>query len=246
MNDVLGGAISLFFLASVCALAWAVFLSFQKQRSRPFYLAAAGLFAISMVITSLWKPPAQKAQPQVAKVQKTTLPRAAVPTAPQRSAPVASATPSPPSQDRSDEEAKVRETWQKIMERIVAAERAMHAAQKYVANGNLIDASAAFKECQDAASGIKIDSGGLPSAIDIEINANIYKVGDGLGYGCKSLRSYLDTNAPSDAANAKSQLNGVPEALDVATHMLRAEYVKMGGNPQDIESLKSVAPDLSK
>ncbi len=233
-------------LASLGVLVWAVTRSVQKRRSRWQYSSAAGLFVGSIVFTS-FLPPSQKVDKPARGTTSVRSSAKLVTLAARNPELRVAPTPAPaPTRDYSQERTKIREGWSKVLARTVAAERAMRAAQGYISRGNAIDASASFKECEEAASGIKQDSATLPDKIDELIYANIYKVGDGLGYGCKSLRSYLDSGAPSDAADAKSRLNGVQDAIDTAAHQLRQKYVELGGKRADIEGLRTAAPELFK
>ncbi len=151
-----------------------------------------------------------------------------------RSAMSAQATPALQATD-TPELQKFRDSWTDIVERTTSAMKAGDLAQKHLAAANPIDASAELKNCEDAASGIKDDASDLTNDDNSDLGTSLWgkvaKIGDGLGYGYKSLRQYLDTQAPSDAADAKSQLGGVPGAVVAAQYLAQEKYRQIGGDP---------------
>ena len=121
---------------------------------------------------------------------------------------------------------------------IVAADKARAAVNA----GDVISASGAFKRCQDAAANVKMDAVDLPIADADKKNDQLYDslagAGDDLGYGCESLRKFLDTQAPSDASDAKERFQGLSSHVMLAQYEAREHYSHLGGNPHDLLTYK--------
>lgn len=70
------------------------------------------------------------------------------------------------------------------------------------------------------------------------LSTSIKKVSDGLGNGCKSARSYLDTNAPADFDQAQKHFGDVADGLFRSESLARLKYARLGGNPANLPSFK--------
>ena len=182
----------------------------------------------------------------------------AAPTAQPRKVTIVSATPTPsPVPTRTTPTAKptdnaalknFRDNWDDIMKRTAYSLLALDKAREFIAQGDLIDASDRLQKCADAASGINDDAAELNldtgNDSDAALRDSIGDIGDGYGYGCKALRKFMDTNAPSDGADAKDELKTGSTAIDEA--MLRAvvKYQLMGGNPKNLLDVQSAKREL--
>ena len=81
--------------------------------------------------------------------------------------------------------------------------------------------------------------GGLDDGSDLELLADVKRIGDGLRDGCRSARSYLESGAPSDFDDAKARFTDVVDAIVRAESLARAKYRRMGGNPDSLASFKT-------
>ena len=101
-----------------------------------------------------------------------------------------------------------------------------------------MDASIELKKCQDAVGDLRVESSSLNLSDDNKGDAvleqEIWDVGDGYGYGCKALRSFLDTSAPSDAAEAKQQFAKGGGVIEDMIGLGTDKYVEMGGRRGDL------------
>ncbi len=148
----------------------------------------------------------------------------------------------PPSPD-TKASGKFATSWTTIVRTSVSAFRAHDAAGEYLQNGNNVDAAAELGKCQATASAIVTDSFALPLDIknrtDSELLTAVKKIGEGLTNGCKSARSYLDTNAPSDFTAAQAHFADVVEGLVQSESFARSKYQSLGGNPDTLLSFKT-------
>jgi len=166
----------------------------------------------------------------------------ATPTRTPRPTPVPTPSPVPKNIDYANL-AKFRENWTDIVRRTAVAVKAHDAARKYLLAGDAIDGSIELKKCEDAASGINDDAYSLPvqssEDADSALLESVRKIGDGLGYGCKALRKFVDTNAPSDAADAKTQFAEVMHGIYESEIRAQEKYASMGGNPRSLLDFKT-------
>lgn len=134
-------------------------------------------------------------------------------------------------------------SWTTIVRVSASAFRAHDAAGEYLQKGNDVDAAAELKNCQVTASAIVTDSLALPLDIknrtDAELLAAVKKIGEGLTNGCKSARSYLDTNAPSDFTAAQTHFSDVVDGLVQSESLARSKYQSLGGDPDTLLSFKT-------
>jgi len=56
------------------------------------------------------------------------------------------------------------------------------------------------------------------------------------------MRSFLDSNAPSDGAEAKAQFSGVVTAISDSELRAHLKYASMGGNPRSLLTFKTAVP----
>jgi hypothetical protein len=226
-------------LASVGSLIWAIVRSFRRRRSRWHYVASCGFF-ISTVIVGLCTPTPKvrgagtSARP-VSEVRVESSPRRSIlATAQPTEAPSLppQAPPSPEQTDSPDMQ-KFRDDWMDITERAASALSSANAANVALRNSDPIAASGKLKDCEEAASGISDAGYNLPLDLENDKDSSLLEavksVGDGLGYGCKSMRAFLDTGAPSDGADAKASLASVPDAMYKAQYLADQKYKAMGG-----------------
>ena len=133
--------------------------------------------------------------------------------------------------------------WGDIVRVSAAALKAHDRAGEDLRTGNVAKAVDELTYCQDTASSIGGFSSDLQLSIDngsdLEFLAAIKKVGDGLQFGCKSARSYLDTNAASDFDSAKARFADVVDGIVQAETLARAKYQRLGGNPDSLLSFKT-------
>jgi len=188
---------------------------------------------------------AQAAHPQAVTSSPVVATRAPTPTAaPTLSEPkTVMASQRPGSTTDSEALRSFRLYWGDIVRVSAAAVKAHDAAGEDLRTGHLVRASGELKSCQDTASGIVTYSSDLPLDIqhgsDLELVAAIKKVGDGLWHGCKSARSYLETNAASDFNEAKTRFSDVVDGIVQAEILARSRYQRMGGNPDTLPSFKT-------
>lgn len=206
----------------------------QMRRGLISLALAVGAFTLGFVVA-----PTSQGNAENARNKSKTVARASNV---KNTATPALATPAPEPTD-TPELRKFRDSWSDVVERTTSAIRAGDSAQKYLSAANPIDASQELKNCEEAASGIKEDGSDMTTGDDSELGVSLWdkiaKIGDGLGYGCKSLRQYLDTQRPSDAADAKSQLASVPDAVIAAQFLAQEKYKQMGGDPTALLDFKS-------
>ncbi len=138
---------------------------------------------------------------------------------------------------------RFEKSWSGIVHISVSAIRAHDAAGEYLRGGDTTAAAGELKSCQDTASAIVTESVKLPLETvhhsDSNLLASIKKVGDGLGYGCKSARAYLDTGNPTDFANSRSRFAHVADEIVRSESLARMIYLRLGGNADDLLSFKT-------
>ncbi len=109
--------------------------------------------------------------------------------------------------------------------------------------GDTATAAGELKACQESASEIVSESVKLPLETARHSDSNllgaIKKVGDGLGYGCKSARAYLDTGNPADFADSRSRFAHVADEIVRSESLARVIHLRLGGNPDDLLSFKA-------
>jgi len=110
-------------------------------------------------------------------------------------------------------------------------------------SGDSAAAAGELKRCQDTASSLVTQFADLPrdprNHFDLRLLSAIKKVGDGLGYGCKSARSYLDTNNPTDFADSHRYFADVADDIFRSETLARSEYQNLGGDPSTLLSFKT-------
>jgi hypothetical protein len=133
--------------------------------------------------------------------------------------------------------------WGEIVRISVSALKAHDSAGEYLRKENIPQASRELKTCQDRASGIVTHTFNLrldpQNGSDRDLLIAINKVGDGLENVCKSARSYLETKAPSDFADAKVHFANVVDGIVQAESLARSKYQRLGGNPETLASFKT-------
>jgi hypothetical protein len=182
------------------------------------------------------RPATVAAQPKL--LATPTLQPAATTTATPRPTP----TPSAPKANAAALE-RFEKSWSGVVRISVSAIRAHDAAGEYLSGGDTTAAAGELKSCQDIASGIASESVKLPLETvrhsDSNLLAAIKKVGDGLGYGCKSARAYLDTGNPADFADSRTRFAHVADEIVRSESLARVIYLRLGGNPDDLFSFKT-------
>lgn len=184
----------------------------------------------------------------------------ASPTPPTTATPMPTATPAPaataattatptatPALANSNTDTKTMQSfrahWTDVVRVSVSAIRAHDAAGEYLRSGDVAAATGELKRCQDAASSLVSQSVDLPRTtehhFDMKLLTAIKKMGDGLGYGCKAARTYLDTNNPSDFADSHRYFDGVADEIFRSETLARSEYRQLGGNPESLLSFKT-------
>lgn len=243
MEAFLGLLSFLGFAGFVGGIIWAVVRNFKKQSGQRQYLYALGGFAaflICIFVDAALFP--TDAKPEGQRNQDVKIKAAQLPTPSPRSTRSTSPAPSASRSDSADLQ-KFRSDWKDIVERTAYSAREMDKVRSDLARGDTVDASGELKNCQDEASGIKDDAYDLPLDLnndsDNELLQSLAAIGDGFGYGCKSFRAYLDTNAPSDASDAKAYFGKANDAIEDATLLVMSKYVGMGGRYQDLPDFKS-------
>ncbi len=133
--------------------------------------------------------------------------------------------------------------WRDVVRVSAAALKAHDRAGEDLRTGNTAHASVELKDCQDIANGIVPYAAdlqvGVDNGSDFELLAAIKKVGDGLRYGCKSARSYLETNATSDFEDAKTRFADVVDGIFQSESLARSKYQRLGGKPDSLASFKT-------
>jgi hypothetical protein len=211
-----------------------------------FYISlgtfAAGFVLLMVIAVFIPTPNATASTAPTAQRTKVTI-ASATPT------PIPTARPTPTPKPTDNAALKnFRDNWDDIMKRTAYSLLALDKAREFISQGDLIDASDRLQKCADAASGINDDAAELNldsgNDSDAALQDSIGKIGDGYGYGCKAMRKFMDTNAPSDGADAKDEFQTGSTAIDEA--MLRAvvKYQLMGGNPKDLLDLRSAKREL--
>ncbi len=134
-------------------------------------------------------------------------------------------------------------SWRDVVRVSAAALKEHDSAGEDLRAGNVPRAAGELANCEDIASRVVSYSsglqGGLDNGSDLEFLAAIKRIGDGLHDGCRSARSYLETNAASDFDDAKARFDEVVEAIVRAESLARAKYQRMGGNPDRLASFKT-------
>lgn len=158
-------------------------------------------------------------------------------------APATTATPAPARANRKTDTKAMqafRTHWTDVVRVSVSAIQAHDAAGEYLRSGDAAAAAGELQRCQDTASSLVSQSVDLPrntdTHFDMKLLTAIKKAGDGLGYGCKAARSYLDTNNPSDFADSHRYFDGVAEEIFRLETLARSEYQKLGGDPRSLLS----------
>jgi hypothetical protein len=136
-----------------------------------------------------------------------------------------------------------RRYWADIVRVSASALKAHDRAGQDLRAGQAAPAAEELRYCQEVASGIAGSPSGLALDIDdgsdLELSAAVKKIGDGLVYGCKSARSYLQTNVAADFTDAKTRFDEVVDAIVQSESLARAKYQRLGGNPDALSSFKT-------
>lgn|GEM_PF-3320418 len=245
LDVVIPGIASLLCIAALlCAIPFAISRRRRSLRMCGVVVATLGIAIVTDVIAGAAldrEPPAMAA----ASTPPATRPPTASPTLTPTAPPTPTRTPetravaSPPAETLRN----FSVYWGDIVRVSAAALKAHDRAGEDLRIGNIERAAGELKYCQETASGIASYSSYLQISIDngsdLEFLAAIKKVGDGLQYGCKSARSYLETNAASDFEDAKSRFADVVDGIVQAETLARAKYQRLGGNPDSLLSFKT-------
>lgn len=134
-------------------------------------------------------------------------------------------------------------SWRDVVRVSAAALKEHDRAGEDLRTGNVARATGELASCEDIASRVASYSSGLQvgldSGSDLELLAAIKRIGDGLHDGCKSARTYLQTNATSDFDDARTRFADVVDAIVRSESLARAKYQRMGGNPDGLASFKT-------
>jgi hypothetical protein len=133
--------------------------------------------------------------------------------------------------------------WRDVVGVSAAALKEHDRAGEDLRTGHVARATGELANCEDIAGRVVSLSpglqGGLDDGSDLEFLAAVKRIGDGLHDGCRSARSYLDTNAVSDFDDAKARFADVVEAIVRAETLARAKYRRIGGNPDSLASFET-------
>ncbi len=138
-----------------------------------------------------------------------------------------------------DQRQAVREWWNTTGQDVVVAELAIGLASAAVQSDDLVTASSETKEAQEAS-----DSASHEVLMNVpdgwqDIADAVFRATTDFASAYSRLHEAIDSNKPSDMADALDQARTAHDEMMHAKHLARVRYAAMGGNPDDL----TTAPD---
>lgn len=245
---------SLFLLCALCGIAasiasfpgivaWFKRAEYGDKWKRYLKFTAVSLaFSFAFVVAAtMMQTPAERQAEQAREAQQAAAEQASADADARRKTAAAAA------QQKADaDQAKKNQTvarqqaqqwWADVM---APASAAFFALQNPVALGakDAADLSAIVKKAGEMADQAKsAAAGGAQDSIPDgwnDVEDSLILASDDLRDGCQSLRDYIDTEAPSKAADAKEKSESSRALFADALEKARAHYIQMGGKPEQL------------
>jgi hypothetical protein len=156
--------------------------------------------------------------------------------------------PATPTPDRHDERQPYQDFWNRIVSNMALAQVSIHYAANAIDQGNAVEASRILGYGETYAQKATDDT-----TSDVPDQWQTGTVGASLNTGASDMaaaiakaRSYLDSQKPSDLADAQDTAEQAKTEIDEATHDARVSYQAMGGKGADLESMDDAVADMTK
>jgi len=151
---------------------------------------------------------------------------------------VAATTPKP---DRHAERERIQTYWNHVINSLAMANEATVAAAASVQGGDLVSASRFLKQGQEAATHAKeMSQSEVPNGYS-EVGSTLFTASDTFADSIRKESDFLDTRAPSVAAEALEQRQRAQGEIEDAQHAARLKYVDLGGKIDDLSSFADAA-----
>ena len=211
-------------------------------------LGVAGIIVLIMVASTFARtdngPTTSAVVPTMEATTYTTLPpptRMAPKPRPKRVARLPRPSPTPDAakifqsfDPRHDQRQAVREWWNTTGQDVEIAELAINLASAAVQSDDLVTASSETKQAQEAS-----DSASHEVLMNIpdgwqDVAEAVFQATTDFASAYSRLHEAIDSNKPSDMADALDQARNAHDEMMHAKHLARVRYAAMGGNPDDL------------
>jgi hypothetical protein len=156
-----------------------------------------------------------------------------------------------PTVDHHNERLAVTNYWIPVIVKITVIQLELYVAAEEVKNGDTVSASQSLTQgiqFAEAAKSAAAENDSLPEALRNDSTAenqsastSLFAAANEFEKALQSEKDYLDSNKPSDMANAKDHGSQGREYLDDAQHEARVFYRdNLGGNPMELLDTEQV------
>jgi hypothetical protein len=136
--------------------------------------------------------------------------------------------------DRHNERATDREWYLKIVDNIAVARAIVQFAGDAVQQGDMGTGSAIMERAEQSAdAAVSASMETAPSGWD-DVSTDLWSASKDLKAAIASLRSYMDEQRPSEAADVQDKIASSTASLQSGVTKARSHYVDLGGKSDDL------------
>jgi len=151
--------------------------------------------------------------------------------------------PSTPKPDLHAQRQVIHDWWGHPVVHLAAADEFLQLAAQSVANGDLTTASTGLEKGADQANtahdeAVNAPDGWKDEGVQLQLGAA------DLSDALSKERTFLDSQKPSDGADATAAAQRALNEINDATHRVRVRYVALGGKWSDIDDMQKVAQTM--